>query len=1035
MLELGLYEEIVSRRLAELLEGIPADQQGFSDLDPGDAHDRLARYLAVVLRSVWKDQSGDEAEKLLAQVALCNDILQLVSKHNKSFERVLDNEVVLPPRELRAIYRQGKGYNRPPQPVVPLTESALFVNDGERINVGAAIKLELASADAVDLICAFVNFNGARLIGDEVHKLCERGTMRLITTTYMGATQRRALDYLHERGVQIKIAYEVPPSSTKLHAKAWLFRRHSGFHTAYIGSSNISHSALVDGLEWNVRLSQSDAEPVLSKFVSTFERYWADKSFESYDPERDTEKLDRALKASPDSRIDMLGVMIDIEPKLHQKEILEDLLVAREKHHRFRNLVVAATGTGKTFIAAFDYQRQCKGINRPRLLFVAHRKEILNQAMTSYRLVLRDHSFGEQWVDGAKPTLYNHVFASIQSLSRFDLSQLKPDHFDIVVIDEFHHAEAETYRRLLDYVQPKILLGLTATPERADGKDVRDLFGGKCDSELRLWDALESELLCPFHYFGIADNTDLRDVEWVGGKYSTSGLEDKLVRNGLTRAALVLTELTRKIDSISAMRCIGFCVSIRHAHYMADQFKAQGVSCAALSSETPSDERQNMINRLRKGDLNIIFAVDIFNEGIDLPEVDTVLFLRPTESATVYIQQLGRGLRRHEGKSCLTVLDFIGMQNRQFRFENRYRAMTGLSRQNLQVQIERDFVTLPAGCNITLDAVSKKHVLENIRAALPSTTPKMVAELRNLAGGSPDYPLSDFLYHSGLEPEDLYQNRRYYHQLKRAAGIVSAPQEESERKLGSGIRRLLGVDDEERVSTYLELLNSRNMPAADTLNGRDRRKLFMLLYGLFMDVKMDAMDEAMNRLWSEPATRREITELLTILGDRSSVLTRRIDRPGLRDVPLQTHGTYTKDESVAAFGENPAAVRQGVRYFEDQRTEVFWVTLRKTEKDYSPSTMYQDYPISQEEFHWESQSVTKESHSTGQRYINHAAQGSNVILMVRESKKIADRTSPYVCLGTAGYLSHESEMPMKIRWKLDTPMPETLFQRFRTAAG
>ncbi len=1036
MLKSGLYEQIITERLHHLLAALPpSQQQNSAPIEAGEAHERLARHLYSVLRDTLRGLSGEEKEKLEAQLALCNAILAFAQQQSAD-NSILGERIDVPALELLAVEQTHAGYQRPARPLVPLSASALLVNDGERVSIGAAIRRELESADSVDLICAFVNHTGVRILEREMRALCQRGRLRLITTTYMGATQRKALDALAAWGAEIKVTYELPPANTKLHAKAWMFHRNTGFHTAYIGSSNLSHSALVDGLEWNVRLSENDTAPILAKFRSTFERYWADPVFETYDPARDQERLDRALQTSGSEAGDTLDFFLDLEPRPHQREILEALEVERERHDKWRNLVVAATGTGKTVVAALDYKRLKQQWGSPRLLFVAHRREILDQSLKTFRTALRDGAFGERWVEGNRPTEFQHVFASIQSLSYFALEQLPPDHFDVVIVDEFHHAEAATYRRLLDYVRPRVLLGLTATPERTDGGDVRDFFGGESTVELRLWDALEQGLLCPFQYFGIADNEDLTDVEWKDGKYSTEDLESKYVRHGEARAALIFEQTRRIVTDWRTMRAIGFCVSIKHAQFMANKCAQYGVACAALSSETGGDERRQAVRDLRSGKLNIVFAVDIFNEGVDLPEVDTVLFLRPTESATVYIQQLGRGLRLCEGKSCLTVLDFIGLQNQKFRFEFRYRALTGLSRTALQEQVQQDFPLLPAGCHMQLDKVARQTVLDNLKNALPTSPRRMRAELRTLAKGDADYPLDDFLRETGLQPEDVYRGGRYYEQIKREAGLVRESASEAELKLGGAMQRLLAVDDPERVNFYSDVLRKSAPPSLNSLPVREQRKLFMLVYGLLRDFKILQLDDALERLWREEAIRAEIIQLLKVLGRRSVTLPHLLDVPALVDVPLNVHTAYTKDEIMAALGKsNPAAMREGVYYSPSHAGDVLFVTLRKTERDFSPTTRYQDYPISPELFHWETQSTTREASPTAQRYIHHATRNSSVLLMVRESKHVEGRTSPYICLGTAQYVGHESERPLRVTWRLDTPMPESLYQQFRTAAG
>ncbi|MGH3010219.1 MAG: DEAD/DEAH box helicase family protein, partial [Gaiellaceae bacterium] len=337
--------------------------------------------------------------------------------------------------------------------------------------------------------------------------------LRVITSTYMGVTERGALDYLvRELGAEVSVNYE--QNATRLHAKAWLLRRDTGFDTAYVGSSNLSRAAILDGLEWNVRLSATATPRLLDKFEATFEAYWAGETFEPYDPDRDGARFDEASRRAGASGT--AASLFDVpalvpHPYPHQREILEDLDVQRLMHGLHRNLVVAATGTGKTVVAAFDYRNLRERLGgSPSLLFVAHRQEILEQSLSAFRQVLADREFGELHVGQHKATLWRHVFASVQSLGVRGIEAFAPDHFDVVVIDEFHHAAAPTYRRIIDYLRPTELLGLTATPERADGVRVQDeYFDGRVASEMRLWEALEADLLCPFHYFGITDETDL----------------------------------------------------------------------------------------------------------------------------------------------------------------------------------------------------------------------------------------------------------------------------------------------------------------------------------------------------------------------------------------------------------------------------------------------------------------------------------------------------------------------------------------------
>ena len=661
----GLYESIVTTELAMQLQSaklIPALRK----VDEADLPHLLSRHVAGAVEEVLRATRTAED-----QISIVNSLLAHLDRTALS--------IAVPAQQLiRLSDTPSPGSVRLPdaRPATPLADTALLTNAHGEPNLGSEVRAEIDTSNEVDLLCAFVKWHGLRLLEQELRRLRDRGArLRIITTTYMGATERAALDRLaREFGADIKIQYDA--ARTRLHAKAWMFRRNTGFDTAYVGSSNLSRAALLDGVEWNVRLSKVATPQLLKKFTATFDTYWNDSSFESYDPDRDRDRLDDALaEASGSRRLDRVTISLsglEVRPYSYQQEMLEAITVERLVHDRHRNLVVAATGTGKTVIAALDYRRLCpidRG-DRPSLLFVAHRTEILQQSLRTYREVLSDPNFGEMYVGGARPERWTHVFASVQSLTSYGITNVPADAYEVVVIDEFHHAEARTYRRIIEHLAPRELLGLTATPERADGTDVRAFFDGRTAAELRLWDALGADLLCPFHYFTVADGTDLRRVTWSRGRYDEAELS-KVYTGNDRRAAIVLQQLRDKVLDPGAMRALGFCVSVAHAEFMSRKFNEAGIPSRAVSGETSRADRERALTDLRAQRVNALFAADLFNEGLDLPEVDTVLFLRPTESATIFLQQLGRGLRRTRTKPVLTVLDFVGYHRKEFRFDKK----------------------------------------------------------------------------------------------------------------------------------------------------------------------------------------------------------------------------------------------------------------------------------------------------------------------------------------------------------------------------
>ena len=346
----------------------------------------------------------------------------------------------------------------------------------------------------------------------------------------MGATDLKAVEFLSSLpNTEVRVSYNT--ANERLHAKSYLFFRDTGFHTGYIGSSNISKSALTSGLEWNLKVTTAEISHIIKKFEVTFETYWEDREFELF-TKADTKKLKKALKSETYKDKNSYSTYFELKPFHYQEEILEELQAQREIHKRYKNLIVAATGTGKTVISAFDYKAFKNKNKRARLLFVAHRKEILLQAQATFQGVLRDNNFGELWVDGIVPDSNEYVFASVQTLkNNIKNLDLSSQYYDFIIIDEVHHIAANSYRPILDKFKPKILLGLTATPERMDGANILDDFCNTIAAEIRLPEALNRKLLCPFQYFGISDSVDLSNANWQNGRYLPSELTRLYTQN------------------------------------------------------------------------------------------------------------------------------------------------------------------------------------------------------------------------------------------------------------------------------------------------------------------------------------------------------------------------------------------------------------------------------------------------------------------------------------------------------------------------
>ncbi|MGW4924562.1 DUF3427 domain-containing protein [Streptomyces parvulus] len=1025
----GVYEQLITDRVRDDLQRLGA--AGWKAIDAEVSAESSPHVLA---RHV-----GDMVVRRLAQlpaekrVSFANRILESLAATDGGEQNAPEpvGTIVEGPRQLLALAEQEAPGAYAIRPLTPLSETSLLTNSPDDLSLGSELRAELATADRIDLLCAFVKWYGIRVLEDSLRAAKERGVpIRVITTTYMGATDRHALDRLvRDFGATVKVNYEI--RSTRLHAKAWLFRRRTGFDTAYVGSSNLSRAALLDGLEWNVRLSSVATPAVLDKFEATFDAYWNDSAFETYDPKLHGERLDGALaqasgSTSPaDLRINLSG--LEVRPFPHQRDMLERLSVERDMRDRHRNLLVAATGTGKTVMAALDYRRLCRESTdgRPTLLFVAHRKEILKQSLRTYREVLDDASFGELLHAGADPREWKHVFASVQSLNIQRLEQLASDHFDVIVIDEFHHATASTYRRVIDHFAPKELLGLTATPERMDGRNVQDeFFEGRIAAEMRLWEALENDLLCPFHYFGIPDGTNLTNLTWHKGSYADRELGNVFTGN-TARARIVLKQIQDKVSNPGAMRALGFCVTKAHAHFMAAFFRDANLQAVALDSDSPAAVRAQALSDLRDGKLQVIFSVDLFNEGLDIPDVDTLLLLRPTSSATVFLQQLGRGLRRTETKPVLTVLDFIGQHRAEFRFEEQFRALTNLSRNRLVDHIERDFPQLPSGCQILLEGKSKELVLGNIRTQLGATVKTLVKEVKEY--GTPR--LADYLSESRREIKELYKSDNSWTTVLRRAGLATDPPPPGESALLKRVHAFLHVDDPERAEAYLRLL-ADDAPPYEALDPTDQVYARMLFFNLWDNAGgFTDFQEGLATLRSQGALRDELRQVLAYVIERADhvpiPLSDRLSR-----VPLKIHSSYNRSEILAALGvarfggQMPRSFAQGVQWVEEVQTDALLITLEKNEKDFSPTIRYKDYALNPTLFHWESQNAISADSPTGRRYQQHEGRGSHVLLFVRRYKNTdIGKSQPWMLLGPATYVEHTGSKPMAITWRLAHDLP------------
>ncbi|MCR5335411.1 MAG: DUF3427 domain-containing protein [Synergistes sp.] len=1036
MLHDGLYEQVINKGLDSELSASEKLSQT-APIDAAEASKVLAKYVAEVVESGLenlKDNGGD----LNAQVALANRIISIIMAETK--EESYDSlSVAERAEQLLALFDRTNNIwavddkAAVVRPESSIAQSSLFTGAVHEPQMYTELKKEIVSCDRIDMLVSFIKWSGLRLIIEELTNFTQKGgRLRIITTSYMGATDVKAIEELRRLpNTQIKVSYNT--KITRLHAKAYIFYRDTGFTTAYVGSSNISNAALTSGLEWNTKITMKDLPETIDKIAATFEYYWNDKEFEYYD-EGQRERLARALQAEKYYESNDAGLYtMDIQPYSYQQEILDRLEAERTIRGYTRNLIVAATGTGKTVISALDYKRYRK--QNPgkacRLLFVAHREEILKQSMYTFRAVLKDANFGEMFVGSYRPDGIDYLFISIQTFNSQDFTEkTSPDFYDYIIVDEFHHAAAPTYQKLLEYYRPKILLGLTATPERMDGKSILGYFNNRIAAEIRLPEAIDRKLLCPFQYFGVTDSVDLDKLKWSAGGYDKTELSKIYSFSGRVaehRADMVVASLFRYVTDIDKVKGLGFCVSVDHAEFMCRYFNDHGIRSMFLTGGSPDEERRGAKDSLVSGLVRFIFVVDIYNEGVDIPEVNTVLFLRPTESLTVFLQQLGRGLRLAEDKECLTVLDFIGQANKKYNFEDKFAALLSNTSRSVLREIKDGFVSVPKGCYIQLEKKAAKYILDNIRASYGNSAGLVsrIAPFEEDTGL--ELSLSNFLDYYHLDPRCIYKFSTFS-RLSARADVAEDFSEPLERTMEKALARLAVIDSRRWISFLLYLLPRLNNVDFDKLSALEKRMLQMFYITVWGKAADDwTGDEFLDNIYGladSPVLLRELTDLLNYQFDRIDFIDSPVD-VGF-DCPLDLYSTYTRDQLLVALDfMEPATVREGVKWLPDQKLDVFFVTLNKADKDYSPTTMYNDYSINEWLFHWQSQSTTAEGSKTGQRYIHHKEWGSRILLFVREFKKdrVTGGAEAYTCLGTANYVKHEGERPMNITWKLDAPIP------------
>jgi superfamily II DNA or RNA helicase/diadenosine tetraphosphate (Ap4A) HIT family hydrolase len=920
----------------------------------------------------------------------------------------------------------------------------------------------ISDARKIDIAVSFVMDSGMSMIAPRLQDFLHRdGKLRLLTTDYMDVTDPSALHKLNDlSGNSTTYVYESKGRS--FHPKSWIVELRDGSGIAMVGSSNLSKSALTSGIEWNFRFHSPGRQDGWLEAKTAFEELlqddhvskltvnWIDK----YSKRRAPKDIRR--KAFPEIEAEADRVV----PTPHgiQTQALFALEETRREGYG-AGLCVLATGLGKTWLSAFD-------TNRPefqKVLFVAHREEILNQAVSTFRKIRPDARLG-RYTGKEKSPDAEVVFASVQTLGKMaHLRKFRADAFDYIVIDEFHHASAQTYRKVIDHFTPKFMLGLTATPERMDGGDLLGLCEQNLVFRCDAFEGIEKELLSPFKYFGVPDDVDYANIPWRRGRFDETELTTALATAGRAQNALEQFQLH------AGEQALGFCCSTQHADFMAKYFCEHGVSAVAVHSASPSAPRSASLEALEQGKIEIIFSIDMFNEGVDVPSIDCVLMLRPTESSTIFLQQFGRGLRRSDGKSHLTVVDYIG-NHRSFLAKAQTLLQTGEGNRALAIaleQLDRNELTLPPGCEITYE-LEARDMLKAL-ATPPKESDAAVAFY------------DDFKLRHGVRPRALEMYQARFSPRKTGHGDwlkFVAEQNDLTLEQGAQLRRngrfLSHVETTQLTKSY-KLLVLKAMMLGSTLIGdielsslaRKFTHLASRNPKLVADISVDHLnlarvtallkkhpieawtnsrsgngapffefhDDVFSSTLSAP--HAEVGALHELAAEVIEWrMAEYLDRASAHPANDTNHNPnfvgdtrqlvlwdeYSREEIAPMFGLkfNTGAWNQG--FVVQGKIAFLLVTLDKT--GFQDSHKYSDRFLDAVVFEWISQNRTKQDSKHGR--IISGLDEYDLHLFVRPSKVRSGKATPFRYCGKPAFQSWENEKPITVQWRLEEPMPEHL---------
>jgi len=965
----------------------------------------------------------------------------------------------------------------------------LIINEKVKFrNFFIYLKQELLNCKKFYFIVSFIKYSGIQLLISTLDELEKQGIQgEIITSVYLNITDSKALrKLLSYENIKVKIYNN---SSESFHTKAYLFEKEK-YHSVIIGSSNISQSALYSAEEWNVKLTDSSFFNIYEKSLNQFEKLWhsneAIELTEDFIDEYEKYKKSINVQNTFDYRKTKIKQKNEFVPNSMQKRVLQKLRETRINGNK-KGLVISATGTGKTYLAAMDIKQffeiysntENKLFEKPKIsnikfLFIAHREELLENAMNVFSRILTidKNEFGKIY-GGLKEINKSMIFASIQSLKNC-YNEFKHNFFDYIIVDEFHHSMSDSYLKTLSYFQSKFLLGLTATPKRMDGKDILSLCDYNVVDEIGIKEALEEDLIVPFHYFGVNDYIiNYENIPYKNGKYNEKILLENLLLN--TRTDYIVEKINKFGFDGDKLSAIAFCQNIEHAFFMKEEFTNKGYKSAVITANTSSNERSEILEKFKNKKIEILCVVDILNEGIDIPTINLLLFLRPTMSSTIFIQQIGRGLRKAENKDFITIIDFIGNHKKDYLLINYFSSEVDnkdtlfTKKEKIINEIKNQFSNIPKSCYVELDRICQNRIIEKIEKinfSSKNILKEMYLDYKAEIGKFEDefLRIRDFDTNIELFQELCLKMHSFYNaQLQFENSKIFENENEKNPLNTTEIEFLEYLEKKitlvepftfliiDYLATGKEYINN-----SDLLNKykgffdikRNFKKHYLLnrifeelieddileknLYGykfskkyknLFSNKKLNEKNNMKSQQKENKLNFINRLKQLIHLGLNEF---KRNDLDEFNENILISYKEYKRVELQILLDSKVPKGSWRAGYANTEKDICLFATIDKTHI-FQENLKYDNSLFADDIIQWISQPKTSHNSSVGQMFIHHKEKGFKVHIFIRKYAFMnGNKTNPFIYLGNAQYYSSQGDKPMKILWKLDKKIPQKL---------